>query len=367
MSLDIQEPNPVKNRLGGFSIKTDSRFMWTGLALLIILLVDRMISSNFFDIRMVNGRLVGSLINILDNSAPYALLAIGMTLVIATKGIDLSVGAVMAICAAVAVTLINKYENGATEFYYQPGFVILITIGVGAICGLWNGILIAFMDLQPIIATLILMVSGRGVAQLITNGQSPTYTNESLAFIGRGVVFGVPFPIFIAVFVLIAVILLVRRTALGLLIEAVGINDRASYYAGIQARAIKLFVYVLSGMCAAVAGMIVAGEVKSADPHTAGLFSELDAILAVVIGGTSLVGGRFYLTLSVMGVLIIQSMLAGLYVSSLHPTTNLVVKAMVVLAVLLLQSPEFRASIPKLFKWFTRLFRIFYPLLGRSA
>jgi simple sugar transport system permease protein len=273
-----------------------------------------------------------------------------MTLVIATKGIDLSVGAVMAICAAVAVVLVRNYEAGATEFYYQPGFVILFTIAIGAVCGLWNGILVAFLDLQPIIATLILMVAGRGVAQMITNGQSPTFTDETLAFIGRGVVGGIPFPLFITIAVLIIVILLVRRTALGLLIESVGVNDRASYYAGIQARMIKLFVYVLSGMCAAIAGMIVAGEVKSADPHTAGLFAELDAILAVVIGGTALTGGRFYLVLSVMGVLIIQSMLVGLYVSTLHPTTNLVVKAFVVLAVLLLQSQEFRRFVTAPFR-----------------
>lgn len=332
----------LSGRFRQLGINTDSRLMWTALALLLILIVNRIISANFFEVRLVNGRLIGSLVNILDNSAPYALLAIGMTLVIATKGIDLSVGAVMAICAAVAVELINQYEAGATAFYYQPGVVILIAIGAGAICGLFNGILVAFLDLQPIIATLILMVAGRGVAQLITNGQSPTFTNETLAFVGRGVVFGVPFTILIAVAALIAVTLLVRRTALGLLIESVGVNDRASYYAGIQARFIKLSVYVISGVCAAVAGLMVAGDVKSADPHTAGLFSELDAILAVVIGGTSLFGGRFYLSLSVMGVLIIQSLLVGLYVSDLHPTTNLVVKAIVVLAVLLLQSPEFR-------------------------
>lgn len=339
-----------KTRLDATRISIDSRVLWTLVALLIILIVNRLISPNFFDIRLVNDRLVGSLINILDNSAPYALLAIGMTLVIATKGIDLSVGAVMAICAAVSVVLIRNYEAGATEFYYQPGFVILITIAIGALCGLWNGVLVAVLDLQPIIATLILMVAGRGVAQMITGGQSPTFTNDALAFVGRGVVFGIPFPIYIAVAVLIVVTLLVRRTALGLLIESVGINDRASYYAGIQAGMIKLFVYIMSGMCAAVAGMIVAGEVKSADPHTAGLFSELDAILAVVIGGTSLLGGRFNLALSVMGVLIIQSLLVGLYVSTLHPTTNLVVKAIVVLAVLLLQSQEFRRLIMKPFR-----------------
>lgn len=346
MSLKENSVQPDASRWGlvrrGISSGGGSRLLWTVVALLVILLVNRAISPTFFDLRLVNDRLIGSTINILDNAAPFVLLAIGMTLVIATKGIDLSVGAVMAISAATAVMLIRNYEAGATEFYYQPGFVMLIALAVGAICGLWNGLLVAFFNLQPIIATLILMVAGRGVAQLITNGQSPTFTDETLAFIGRGVVFGVPFPVFLAIGVLIVVTLLVRRTALGLFIEAVGVNDRASYYTGLQARLIKLSVYMLSGVLAALAGLIVAGEVKSADPHTAGLYSELDAILAVVIGGTSLLGGRFYLAQSALGVLIIQALLVGLYVSSLHPTTNLVVKAIVVLAVLLLQSPEFR-------------------------
>ncbi len=327
-----------------------SRLVWTLAALIIILLVNRMISPNFFNIRVVNGRLIGSLINILDSSAPLALLAIGMTLVIATKGVDLSVGAVMAICASVAVVLINRYEAGATGIIYTPAFVIMIAIGAGALCGLWNGILVAILDIQPIIATLILMVAGRGVAQMITQGQSPTFTNESLAFVGRGIIYGVPVPIFLTLGVLVLVYFLVRGTAIGLLIESVGVNDSASYYAGINAALIKLFVYVLSGMCAALAGLIVAGEVKSADPHTAGLWSELDAILAVVIGGTVLSGGRFHLVLSVIGVLILQSMLAGLYVSDLHPTANLVVKALVVLLVLLLQSKEFRAFIIQPFR-----------------
>ena len=354
MNMKGQVINPLRERIVNLKVSNifsaDSRAMWTILALVIILLANRLISPNFFSVRLVNGRLVGSLINILDAAAPIALLAMGMTLVIATKGVDLSVGAVMAICAAVAVVLIRRYENGATEFYYTPGFVILIAIGVGALCGLWNGILVALLNIQPIIATLILMVAGRGVAQMLTKGQSPTFTNETLAFVGRGVIFGVPFPIYLAIVVLVIMYLLVRWTALGLLIESVGINDRASYYSGINASLIKLSVYILAGMCAALAGLIVAGEVKSADPHKAGLWSELDAILAVVIGGTALSGGRFYLGLSVMGVLIIQSILTGLYVSNLHPTANLVVKAIVVLLVLLLQSDEFRNVITQPFR-----------------
>lgn len=321
---------------------SNPRAIWTILALIIILMANRLISPNFFSIRLVNGRLIGSLISILDGSAPIMLLAIGMTLVIATKGVDLSVGAVMAICASVAVVLIRRHENGDSNIFYTPAFVILITIGVGALCGLWNGILIAILDIQPIIATLILMVAGRGIAQMFTKGQSPTFTDDSLAFVGRGVILGVPFPIYLSIVVFIGVYLLVRWTSLGLFIESVGVNARASYYTGINATLVKIFVYMLSGMCAAGAGLVVIGEVKSADPHKAGEWSELDAILAVVIGGTMLSGGRFHLWLTVLGVLIIQSLLAGLYVSELHPTANLVVKAIVILLVLLLQSNEFR-------------------------
>ncbi len=339
----------LKSRMAEFGlgdlIRRNSRTFWTLIALVIILIVNRLISENFFSIRMVNGRLIGSPINILDGASSIVMLSIGMTLVIATKGIDLSVGAVMAICAAVAVVLINRHEDGSNNILYTPAFVILIAVGVGALCGLWNGILVALLDIQPIIATLILMIAGRGIAQMITEGQSPTYTNETLAFVGRGVIYGVPFPIILSLVMVLVVYVFVRKTAIGLMIESVGINARASYYAGMNAALITLLVYVLSGMCAALAGLKVAGEVKSADPHKAGEWAELDAILAVVIGGTLLTGGRFNLITSALGALVIQSLITGLYVSKLHPTANLVVKAIVVLAVLLLQSPEFRGFV----------------------
>jgi simple sugar transport system permease protein len=334
----------------GRLLRINSSILWTVLALILILIANRLISPSFFSVRLVNGRLIGSPISILDGASSIILLSIGMTLVIATRGVDLSVGAVMAICSAAAAVLINRYEAGSANILYTPGFVILIAIGVGAACGLWNGILVAFFGIQPIIATLILMIAGRGIAQMITEGQSPTFTNETLAFIGRGVILGIPFPVYLSLAVLLAVYLLVRRTAIGMMIEAVGINARASYYAGINAAMIKLSAYVLSGMCAALAGLKVAGEVKSADPHKAGEWAELDAILAVVIGGTLLTGGRFNLITSALGALIIQSLIVGLYVSELHPTANLVVKAIVVLLVLLLQSEEFRGFVMRPFR-----------------
>jgi len=316
-------------------VNRNRRFIFPVLALALVLLGDRLISPTFFSLRTVDGRLIGSLIDILNRGAPTVLLATGMTLVIATKGIDLSVGAVIAICGAIAAVLISTTT-------IPPLLVMVISVGAGVLCGLWNGILVAYFDIQPIVATLILMVVGRGIAQLITQGQITTFHNPSLEFVGTGVLVGFPFPIFLTLIVVILIWLLVRRTAIGMLIESVGANDRASFYAGIDAAKIKVLVYIISGICAAITGLIITADIKGADANNAGLWEELDAILAVVIGGTALTGGRFYLITSVVGALIIQSIQTGIYVSGFPVTFNLIVQAVVILAILFLQSEEFR-------------------------
>jgi simple sugar transport system permease protein len=320
-------------------LNRNRRFIFPVVALILVLLGDRLISPNFFTIQVTEqGRLIGSLIDILNRGAPTVLLATGMTLVIATKGIDLSVGAVIAICGAIAAVLISTTT-------IPPLVVIAISIGAGVLCGVWNGILVAYFNIQPIVATLILMVAGRGIAQLITQGQITTFHNESLEFVGTGLLAGFPFPIFLSLVVVILTWLFVRRSAIGMLIESVGANDRASFYAGIDAAKIKLLVYIISGICAAVAGLIITADIKGADANNAGLWTELDAILAVVIGGTALTGGRFYLLTSVVGALIIQSIQTGIYVSHLPVTFNLIVQAYVILVILLLQSSELRQVI----------------------
>lgn len=335
--LEINEPSskPVTRFALSQILSRNGRLLFPILALLLILLGNRLISPNFFTLRVVDGRLIGSLIDILNRGAPTVLLAVGMTLVIATKGIDLSVGAVIAICGAVAAVLISTTT-------LPPLLVILISVGAGVLCGLWNGLLVAYFGIQPIVATLILMVIGRGIAQLVTEGQIATFSNETLEFIGTGVLYGFPFPIFLSLIVFVLIWLLVRRTAIGLLIESVGANDRASFYAGIDAAKIKLLVYCISGVCAALAGLIVTADIKGADANNAGLWLELDAILAVVIGGTALTGGRFYLGVSVIGAFIIQSIQTGIFVSGLPPTFNLIVQAVVILVILFLQAEEFR-------------------------
>ena len=214
-------------------------------------------------------------------------------------------------------------------------------LGAGLVCGLWNGFLVAVLGIQPIVATLILMVAGRGVAQLITEGRIVTFTSPDLIWFGTGSVFGVPAPVVIVAGMLLVTGLVVRGSSLGLLIEATGGNPRGERLVGRRHRRLMIVaVYVWCGLCAALAGIIAAADIMGADANNAGLWLELDAILAVVIGGTSLFGGRFSLVLAVCGALIIQAMNTGILLSGYPPEFNLVVKAAVVLVVLLLQSPR---------------------------
>ncbi|EPK6501572.1 sugar ABC transporter permease [Klebsiella aerogenes] len=303
------------------------------IALLLVLAVDSLVAPHFFQILLQDGRLFGSPIDILNRAAPVALLAIGMTLVIATGGIDLSVGAVMAIAGATAASM--------TVAGHSLPVVLLAALGAGALAGLWNGILVAVLKIQPFVATLILMVAGRGVAQLITSGQIVTFDSPALSWLGSGSLLLLPTPVIIAVATLLLFWLFTRRTALGMFIEAVGINIRAAKNAGVNTRIVVMLAYVLSGICAAIAGIIVAADIRGADANNAGLWLELDAILAVVIGGGSLMGGRFNLLLSVVGALIIQGMNTGILLSGFPPELNQVVKAVVVLCVLIVQSPRF--------------------------
>lgn len=304
------------------------------LAFLAILAINWAVSPQFFDTRIHEGRLFGSMVDVFNRGAPVALLSLGMVLVIATRGIDLSVGAVMAISGAVAASLADTHPLSV---------VLAASLATGLACGLWNGVLVALLGIQPIVATLILMVAGRGIAQLITSGRIVTFTSPELAWIGGGSVLGVPAPVVITFGMLLLTLLVVRGTALGLMVEATGGNARASALAGVGTRAMTLAVYVWCGLCASIAGVIAAADILGADANNAGLWLELDAVLAVVIGGTSLFGGRFSLGLAVLGALTIQAMNTGILLSGFPPEFNLVVKAVVVMVVLLAQSPALAA------------------------
>lgn len=292
---------------------------------------------SFLSVAYQDGRLVGPVIDILKRSAPVALLAVGMTLVIATRGIDLSVGATIAICGATAAYVVSA------GYGLPMALLLALLAGLGA--GLWNGTLVALVGIQPFVATLILMTMGRGIAQLITEGRILTFTDPSLAWIGSGTLFGLPVPVWIWLCVAVAVALVMRKTALGLLIEAVGINRKATHLAGVGASTLLIAVYMALGLCAAMAGLIVTADIRGADANNAGLWLELDAILAVVIGGNSLLGGRFSIAASVLGALIIQTISTGIRLAGFSSDYNLLIKAVLVLVILILQSPRIAQEI----------------------
>ncbi len=321
-----------------------TKLIWPVAALALLLAFNALFTSHFFRVEWREGHLYGSLIDILNRGSPVMLLSLGMTLVIATGGVDLSVGAVMAIAGALAAEMINM---AAMPF----PVVILASLAVALLAGAWNGLLVGVFRIQPIVATLILMVAGRGIAQLITDGQYTTFTDPKLVYVGNGHLFALPFPVTIVAVMLLITALLTRRTALGLFIECVGDNEKATHYAGISSRAVKVMAYVFAGFCAGLAGLVATSNIKCADSNHVGLFLELDAILAVVVGGTALTGGRFYLLGSIVGALLIQTLTTTMYMRNVSPEVAPVPKAIVIVAVCLLQSPVFRKQMQQLFKW----------------
>jgi ribose/xylose/arabinose/galactoside ABC-type transport system permease subunit len=282
-------------------------------------------------------------VDVLRVGSPLILIAIGMTLVIATKGIDLSVGAVVAISGALACLWISKLDDQNSVGGVLTAVALALVLSL--VLGLWNGSLVAFLGIQPIIATLILLVGGRGLAQLITDGQIITINSSPYETLATGYWLGIPVPVYIAALLLLGTTLVTRRTALGMLIESVGGNAEASRLAGIRSRRLILMVYMFCAVCAGIAGLIKSGDVRGADANNAGIFIELDAILAVVLGGTSLTGGRFSLGGTVLGALLIQTLNTTIYTVGVPPETALLWKALVVTIVCLIQSPAFRAKV----------------------
>ena len=319
------------------------RLFWPVAMLVVLLLSNLIFTPTFFNVEVRDGHLYGSLVDIVRFGAPLIMVALGMTLVIATGGIDLSVGSVVAICGALACWRIS--EQGDQNSVGGVLVAVALALGLALLLGAWNGFLVAVVGIQPIIATLILMVAGRGLAQLITDGQIITINSSPYKRIGGGYLWTVPVAILIALAVMALAVLLTRRTALGMLIESVGGNAEASRLAGIHSRRITLMAYIVAGLCAGIAGLMISSNVSSADGNNAGLWYELDAILAVVIGGTSLAGGRFSIAGTVVGALLIQTLTTTIYTTGIPPETTLLFKALVVTIVCLVQSPAFRAKV----------------------
>ena len=317
---------------------------WPVLALLGLMALNGAYNPGFFALSWRDGHLYGPLIDVLNRAAPLMVVSLGMTVVIATRGIDISVGAIVAIAAAVAATMIGGslvIQDGQQVYVTRTSLplALLLALGAAALCGLWNGLLVGVGGIQPIIATLILMVAGRGIAQLLTNGQIITIYYAPYFFIGNGYLLGLPFTLYLVAALALLMGWLKHRTALGLFIQASGANPVAARLAGINAGLLIAGVYTFCGFTAGLAGLMISANVKSADGNNAGQLLELDAILAVTLGGTALAGGKFSLRGSLVGALIIQTLTYAIYSTGVPPEVNLVVKALVVLAVSLVQAP----------------------------
>lgn len=319
---------------------------WPLIALVVILLFNLIFTPGFFEIEIKDGRLTGSLMDLLKRASPRLIIALGMTLVIATEGIDVSVGSIAAIAGALAVLTIR---GGDITYLATQGtstvpmlLIIVVALGAAAICGLFNGILIAIVKIQPIIATLILMVAGRGMAMLFTGGYVLNYDHPTYESLGIGDWFGIPVPIFLAIGTFLLIWLVTTRTPMGLLIQSTGGNETASRYSGTNTKVVKIIVYVMIGLCSGLAGIIFTADVQSADAAFIGLWIELEAILAVVIGGTAMTGGRYSLAGTVVGALIIQTLITTLLTRAVPVQYTLIFQASVVVIVLILQSPKIK-------------------------
>ena len=309
---------------------------WPVAGLGLLLLFNLVFSPGFFHLELRDGHLYGTMVDILNQGSKVMLLSIGMTLVIATGGVDLSVGSIMAITGAVAAMLLTK-----TAFIW----VLAAALGAAVAAGGCNGILVGFVGIQPIIATLILMVAGRGVAMLLTGGQIITFDDQSLVYLGNGHLLGLPFTVTIVLGFLVLALLITRKTAVGLFLESVGDNERAARFCGINVSWVKVLVYACSGLCAGTAGLIATSNIKAADSSRVGEMMELDAIFAVVVGGTPLTGGRFTLVGSIIGALLIQTLTTSMYNFGVPPAVTTVPKAVVIVAVCLMQSEKFRSRL----------------------
>lgn len=316
----------------------NSRLIWPLLGLTMLLLFNALFDPGFFELSTRDGHLYGPLLTVLRLSVKVMLLALGMTLVIATGGVDLSVGSV----AAVVGALVGQLASSGT---WSAPSLLAIAMALTLTAGLFNGAMVAYAGLQPIVATLILMVLGRGVALLVTDGNPIAVTQPFILELGRGFMLGLPTSLWLTALIFLLTATACRRTALGLFIEAVGDNATASRFAGINARVIQLTVYVCSAVCAGLAALVTIGDVGRVEPDRLGQLLELDAITAVVVGGTVLTGGRFSLVGSIIGAVLIQTLTTTLIRQGMPSDIAPVPKALVILAVCLMQSDRLRARL----------------------
>lgn len=268
--------------------------------------------------------------------AETIILAMGMTLVIATGGIDLSVGAVMAIAGSIAALI---FVGRIFSFTGPISYVIAIAVAllIAAVCGLFNGILVTVFRIQPIVATLILYIAGRGIAEVLVNGVVD-FSNKTFQFIGSGTVLGIPFQVLVMIIVALFFVWLVRGTIFGRQVVATGGNEPAARLAGIPVARVKLSVYIIMGILAGIAGIFYISNNSAADPGSIGLGMELDAIAAVAVGGSSLLGGQANIVGTFVGAIFIQLLTFSLTANNVSADISKVVEALLIIVAVYLQT-----------------------------
>ncbi len=298
------------------------------LGLLLLVVLNIAITPHFLSWQTLNVNLT--------QVATIVIVGVGMTLVIATGGIDLSVGSLMAISGALA-PIIFLSQFGLAHPALGVGLAFIVPVLVAGLFGLFNGWFITRFNVQPIVATLVLFIAGRGIGQVMTNGNLQVFKNTDFQFIGLGRIFGVPFQVIIMAALVLLAAWALRKTLFGRQILAVGGNEAAARLSGMNVGAIKRRVYAISGLCAGIAGLIVVAINSSSDANLVGLGMELDAIAAVAVGGTLLSGGYATVSGTLVGALIIQLVRYTLLANGVPDSAALVVKAAIIILAVWLQ------------------------------
>ncbi|MDD7464227.1 MAG: ribose ABC transporter permease [Anaerococcus sp.] len=301
------------------SLKENPNF-GTFIALILLVVIVSVLNSRFLQ--------VSNLMNLLRQLIINGFIALGMTYVILTGGIDLSVGSILAFTSAIFAGLM---QNGMS-----PVLAIILAIVLGAILGFINGLLITKGKLAPFIVTLATMTIFRGATLVYTDGRpiAGQRDNFIFAFLGRGKVFGIPFQVILFAIIFILLLILLKKTSLGRKVYAVGGNEKASFISGINIDKVKIFVYTISGILATISGLVLTSRLNSAQP-TAGTAYEMDAIAAVVLGGTSMTGGSGSLVGTLIGILILGVLNNGLNLLGVSSFYQQIVKGVVILLAVL--------------------------------
>lgn len=327
-------------------------------ALLILVVFNLIADPSFFKITLGQNNagdpvLSGYLITILNNASELAILAIGMTLVTAASGgQDISVGATIAIAGSVMLRVLCGNAGSRPETMQAPIIVaFLVACVVTMLFGAFNGTLVAYFKIQPMVATLIMFTAGRSIAAWINNNELPIISDPSFGYFGNYIPgIPVPTPVFIAIICMIVIALVLKFTNLGLYVQAVGINSDSSRLNGLNPQFIKFLTYVIMGLCVAVAGLIKVSRISTINYSVIAKDIEMDAILAVALGGNALGGGKFNMTASILGAYVIQFLTTTLYKFQVASDALPAYKAVVVIILVVMSAPVVREKMGQIWK-----------------